>query len=170
MISVLRRVNALFRRVFHGATVERDMDAEFRSHIAHRADALERRGMTRQAAERAARVEFGAVEAQKDAARDVRGWGFLGEVRANLAFAARGVGHHPIQSLIVVVTLSLGLGISAVVFAVMNALAFRARIDRDAASFVRIFASYRTDTTGPSFAGPIPLRDYLAYERGMRTL
>ena len=45
--------------------VEREMDDEFRSHIAHRADDLERRGLSREAAERAARVEFGGVEAQK---------------------------------------------------------------------------------------------------------
>ncbi|HEV8449354.1 MAG TPA: ABC transporter permease, partial [Gemmatimonadaceae bacterium] len=164
------RARVLLRRAFNRSAVEREMDAEFRSHLAHRADDLERRGMSRDAAERAARVEFGGIEAQKDAARDARRLGMLGELRANIAFAARGVGHHPIQSLIVVVTLSLGLGISAVVFSVMNALAFRARVDHNAASFVRIYASYRTDTTGPSFAGPVPLRDFLAFERAMRTL
>ena len=170
MTRLWHRGRALLRRAFDRATIEREMDAEFRSHIAHRADDLEGRGMSREAAERAARVEFGGIEVQKDSARDVRGWRFLGELRANLAFAARGVAHHPIQSLIVVVTLSLGLGISAVVFSVMNALAFRARVDHDAASFVRIYASYRTDTTAPSRAGPVPLRDFLAFERTMRTL
>jgi predicted permease len=170
VISALRRARILLFRAFDRLETEREMDAEFRSHIAHRADDLEKHGMSRAAAERAARIEFGAVEAQKDAARDARAWGIVGELRANLAFASRGLAHHPIQSLIVVVTLSLGLGISAVVFSVMNALAFRARVDHDAASFVRIYASYRTDTTGPSSAGPVPLRDFLAYERTMRTL
>ena len=146
------------------------MDDEFRSHIAHRADDLERRGLSREAAERAARVEFGGVEAQKDAARDARGLRGWDELRANVAFAARGVAHHPIQSLIVVTTLTLGLGISAVVFSVLNALAFRARVDRDAASFTRIFVSYRSDTSGPSFPGSVPLGDYLAYARQMRSL
>ena len=169
-MSVVHRLRPLLRRVFRRTHMEGEMDAEFRSHIAHRADDLERRGMSRDAAERAARVEFGAMEAQKDAARDVRRWGFLSELRANVAFAIRGIRHHPVQSLIVVVTLGVGLGISAVVFSVMNALAFRARVDHDASSFVRIFASYRTDTTGPSAPGPVPLSDYLAYERNMRTL
>jgi len=164
------RLRAVLRRAFRRTSIEHEMDAEFRSHVAHRADDLERRGLARDAAERAARVEFGAMEAQKDAARDVRGWGLLGELRANVAFALRGLRHHPIQSLIVTVTLAAGLGISAVVFSVMNALAFRARVDHDASSFVRIFTSYRTDTTGPSPAGPVPLNDYLAFERTMRTL
>jgi predicted permease len=168
--TVISRARALLRHVVARKSLERQMDDEFRSHIAHRADDLERRGLSRKAAERAARVEFGAVEAQKDAARVARGLRVWDELRANVGFAIRGIGHHPIQSLIVVVTLTLGVGISGVVFAVMNALAFRARVDRDAASFVRIFASYRTDTTGPSFAGPVPLSDYLAYEHTLRTL
>jgi predicted permease len=168
--TLISRARALLRHVVARKSLERQMDDEFRSHIACRADDLERHGLSRTAAERAARVEFGAVEAQKDAARDARGLRVWDELRANVGFAIRGIGHHPIQSLIVVVTLTLGVGIGGVVFAVMNALAFRARVDHDAASFVRIFASYRTDTTGPSFAGPVPLSDYLAYEHTLRTL
>lgn len=170
MRTLISRIHALWRNVFGRTSLEREMRDEFQSHLALRADDLERRGLSRGAAERAAKVEFGAVEAQKDAARDARGLRVWDEVRANIGFAIRGIGHHPVQSLIVVTTLTLGVGISGVVFAVMNALAFRARVDHDAASFVRIFASFRTDTTAPSFAGPVPLSDYLAYERTMRTL
>jgi hypothetical protein len=147
--SLIRRARALLRHLLGRTSLEREMDDEFQSHLAHRADDLERSGLSRKAAERAARVEFGALEAHKDAARDARGVRAWDELRANVGFAIRGIAHHPVQSLIVAITLTLGVGISGVVFAVMNALAFRARVDRDAASFVRIFASYRTDTTGP---------------------
>lgn len=170
MTPLISRARALLGHLFTRAVFEREMDEEYRSHIQHRADDLERRGLTREAADRAARAEFGGVEAQKEAARDVRGLRFLGELRANVAFAARGVGHHPIQSLIVVTTLTLGIGISAVVFSVMNALSFRARVDHDAASFTRILVSYRTDTTPPSFPGPATLADYLVYARTIRAL
>ncbi|HEY2164285.1 MAG TPA: ABC transporter permease, partial [Gemmatimonadaceae bacterium] len=138
--------------------------------VAHRADDLERRGLPRTIAERTARVEFGEVAAQKDAARDARGVRAWDEVRANVAFAGRSLGHHPIQSLIVVTTLTLGIGISAVVFAVLNALAFKARVDHDATTFVRILAWYKADTAGPSFPASVPLSDYLVYARTMRTL
>ena len=89
-MSAVHRLRAMLRRAFRRTTIEREMDAEFRSHIAHRADDLERQGMPRDAAERAAQVEFGAMEAQKDAARDMRGWGVMGELRANVAFGLRG--------------------------------------------------------------------------------
>ena len=170
MRTLIKRARATVRHILGRTTLEREMDEEFRSHIHLRADDLERRGMSREAAERAARVEFGGVEAQKEAARDARGLRLWEELRANVAFAARGIAHHPIQSLIVVTTLTLGIGISAVVFSVMSALSFRARVDRDPASFIRMLVSYRTDTAGPSFPGPVPLGDYLAYARGVRSL
>jgi predicted permease len=91
-------------------------------------------------------------------------------LRANVAFAVRGVGHHPLQSLIIATTLTLGIGISAVVFSVMSALSFRARVDHDAVTFTQILVSYRTDTTAPSFPGPARLGDYLAYARTIRSL
>jgi predicted permease len=165
-----RRVRAIIRHLAGRAALERDMHEEFASHIRVRADDLVRRGMTRDAAERAARIEFGGVEAQKEAARDARGLRWWEELRSNVVFAARGLGHHPVQSLIVVVTLTLGIGICAVVFSVMSALAFRARVDRDAATFARILVSYRTDTTGPSVPNAAPVGDYLAYARTIHSL
>jgi predicted permease len=170
MRARISRARAILRYLFDRAALEREMDEEYRSHIQHRADDLERRGLTRDAAERAARVEFGGVEAQKEAARDARGLRLWEELRANVTFAARGVAHHPIQSLIVAATLTLGIGISAVVFSVMNALSFRARVDRDAGTFTRILVSYRTDTTAPSFPAAARLGDYLAYTRTIRSL
>ena len=170
MSARISRARAILSHLFHRAALEREMDDEYRSHIQHRADDLERQGLSRDVAERAARVEFGGIEAQKEAARDARGLRLWGELRANITFAARGVGHHPMQSLIVLTTLTLGIGISAVVFSVMNALSLRARVDRDPGTFTRILVSYRTDTTALSFPGPAPLGDYLAYARSIRSL
>jgi len=170
MRVLVNRARAILRYFFDRAALEREMDEEYRSHILHRADDLERRGLPRDAAERAARVEFGGVETQKEAARDARALRPWEELRANVAFAARGVGHHPLQSLVVATTLTLGIGISAVVFSVMSALSFRARVDRDAATFTQILVSYRTDTTAPSFPGAARLGDYLAYARTIRSL
>jgi predicted permease len=170
MRVLVNRARAILRYFFDRAALEREMDEEYRSHILHRADDLERRGLPRDAAERAARVEFGGVETQKEAARDARALRPWEELRANVAFAVRGVGHHPLQSLVVATTLTLGIGISAVVFSVMSALSFRARVDRDAATFTQVLVSYRTDTTAPSFPGAAPVGDYLAYARTIRSL
>jgi len=73
MRALISRIRAMVRHLLRRATLEREMDEEFNSHLQHRADDLERRGLSRDAAERAARVEFGGVEAQKEVARDARG-------------------------------------------------------------------------------------------------
>src|SRR5262249_2319018 len=111
MTDAWRRARVALRRLFGRAALERETAEEFESHLALRADDLERRGMSRVLAERSARIEFGGVEVQKEAARDVRAVRLWDELRANLVFGVRGIGHHPIQSLIVVTTLTLGLGI-----------------------------------------------------------
>jgi len=72
MRGLILRARAAIRHYLRRTRLERDMDDEFRSHIQHRADDLEQRGLARDAAERAARVEFGAVAATKEAARDTR--------------------------------------------------------------------------------------------------
>jgi predicted permease len=166
----MARVRAIVRHFVDRLTLEREMDEEFKSHIQLRADDLERRGLPRHEAERMARVEFGGVEAQKEGARDARGLRPWDELRANVRYAMRGLVHHPVQSSIVVTTLTLGIGISAVIFSVMSALAFRARVDRDPATFTRMLVSYRTDTTPPSFPAAATLGDYLAFARSIHSL
>ena len=169
-MSFLMRLRALAGHVRGRHALEREMDQEFRSHLAHRADDLERRGLSRAAAERAARVEFGSVEGYKDAARDSRGLAFPDELGSNLSFAWRGIRHRPLQALIVVVTLTLGIGISAGVFSTLDVLAFRPRVDGDPGSFVRVFSAYGNDSTPPGFPAASAVGDYLAYRDHVRSL
>jgi predicted permease len=170
MSAFLHRLRAIARHLVSRRALERDMDTEFRSHIAHRADDLEGRGLSRATAERAARIEFGSTESYKDAAREARGLRLWDELRAALSFAARGIMHRPVQSLIIVVTLTLGIGINASVFTLLDALFLRARVDHDAASFVRMLSAYGTDSTPPGFPAATTLGDVLAYSRQMKSL
>lgn len=150
--------------------LERDMADEFRSHIAHRVDDLEKRGLTRAVAERTARLEFGSVESFKEMGREARGLRLMDEVRADFVFALRNMRTHPLLSVTVVVTLALGIGISSSVFAVIDAVSLRARVDGDPQTFVRVFSSYGTDSTRGGFPGAANLSDYLAYRDGNRSL
>src|SRR5688572_2671630 len=53
---------------------EDEMREELRSHIEHRTDDLVASGLSREEAERRARLEFGALEAYKEKCRDSRGF------------------------------------------------------------------------------------------------
>ena len=97
-------------------------------------------------------------------------WRHFGdELRSNLAFAFRSAKQRALLSVTVVVTLMVGIGVTTGIFTVVDAVALRARVAAPA-SFVRIYASYGTDSTTPGFAGATQLSDYLAFRDGARSL
>src|SRR6185503_7536085 len=63
----------LARRVVMKRRSEQDLDEELQSYLEIAVEEQMRRGLSREEATRAARVEFGSVEAVKDNVRDV-GW------------------------------------------------------------------------------------------------
>lgn len=103
-----------------------DVSDEVRSHIAEKVDELIANGMSRADAEATARRAFGNVTATQEAAREV--WG-LDSVIDNLAsdvrLTLRGLVHKPGYAIAVILTLALGIGANAVVFALVNAVVLR---------------------------------------------
>ena len=60
-------LHSLAARLFHGSEAADDLDEELRSHIALRADDLERSGVGRAEAQRRARIEFGGYQRYREA-------------------------------------------------------------------------------------------------------
>ncbi|MGA8676397.1 MAG: permease prefix domain 1-containing protein, partial [Candidatus Acidiferrales bacterium] len=74
LLDLLRfRLSTLFHRSHFSA----EMEEELRSHIQHRADDLERSGVSRAVAERRARLEFGGQTRFKEASLEAAGGAFL---------------------------------------------------------------------------------------------
>jgi predicted permease len=169
-VTIFARFRSWLRVARHRSAFERDMRDEFLTHIAHRADDLERQGLSPAAAERTARVEFGSIDAYEEAGREARGLGIADEARANIGYAVRSVRRRPLLSLVVIITLTLGIGISTGVFTVLDAVALRPRVDGDSRTFVRVFSAYGTDSTPPGFPGATNVSDYLAFRDGARSL
>jgi predicted permease len=102
-----------------------DLDAEVRSHLAHRADDLEREGLSRTAAERQARLEFGGLEKHKDAVRDAevrRGPGaWFTSMGRDLALATRRLRRARLFTMFSVVSLAVGVALPTTMYAFLRA-------------------------------------------------
>jgi putative ABC transport system permease protein len=80
-------------------------------------------------------------------------------LRSDLRFSVRNLKKHALLSTAVVITLAFGLGLNTGVFTLIEAVLFRAHVDKDPDSFFRVHAYY-----SDGFAsGLISLTDYQAY-------
>ena len=103
-----------------------DLSDEIQSHIQERTDDLVARGMPRADAELAARRAFGNVTTVQETARDVwRFDSFIDNLAGDVRLALRGLVHKPGYTIAVILTLALGIGANAVVFALVNGVVLK---------------------------------------------
>jgi len=155
-------IRSIAAKLLHRSEVEEAMDEELRSHIAHRADDLERSGMGRLEAERRARIEFGGRERFKEECREALGGNFIETLAQDVRFSLRVLGKSPGFTLVAIFTLALAIGANAVVFGILNALIIRPLNVPRAESLWGVF--HGTDSSGfhtgyVSYPAYLDLRD-----------
>src|SRR5438046_10419192 len=89
---IITYLRSLFARFVRRAATERELEQELASHIAMRADHLERVGLTRVEAARSARIEFGGHERFKEECREGIAGNFIDILIRYVRFGLRMVG------------------------------------------------------------------------------
>ena len=106
--------------------VEHELDEELAFHIERETQKHIAAGLSPVDARTRALARFGPVPLAADQCRDVRGTGFVDDLRRDIPYAFRTFRRAPLAALTIVATVALGLGLVAVVFTVYNILFLRA--------------------------------------------
>ncbi len=149
---MIRKLKSIFQR----RRIEADMAEEMRLHLELQTEVNLKAGMPPDEARYAAQRQFGNVASIQEQARDQRGWVWLESVGRDIRFAVRSLWKTPGFSLVVILTLALGIGTNTAVFSVVDALLLRALPIKEPERLV-VLAATGPVNTGRDF--PYPLFD-----------
>jgi putative ABC transport system permease protein len=155
-----RQIRPGVRRLFrlsasHGDGIRAEVDEEIRNHLALLTEKLIRQGMPHEAARREAERRFGPLDErrrdlhqlaeQRRRSRDHEEWwsGLLQDLRV----ATRGALRNPLLTIVAVLVLGLGIGVTTAVFSVFDSVILRPLPYRDPTRLVVVWETARTSSS-----------------------
>jgi predicted permease len=138
MRTLLHRVRYGVRTLLGRRRAERDLEDELRLHLELETERNVRAGMTPAEARRRALLAFGAGERFREEARAARGTRWLEETWQDVRYGVRTLRKSPAFTVVVMVTLGIGIAGSTTVFSVLNPYLLRELPFRNADRLVQI--------------------------------
>jgi putative ABC transport system permease protein len=124
-MQILDRTKSLFRNLFRRNRADADLDAELRSYTDLLTDENRAQGLTPAEARRKAQLDSGGLEQVKESVRDARAGHHIETFFRDVRLAFRNIRKYPGFTLIVVLSLALGIGANAAIFSIADALILR---------------------------------------------
>src|SRR5215831_153832 len=110
---------------FRRRQIERELREEMSLHLALRAEQLGQRGLPPEDASLAARRQFGNVSRIADASRAAWGWHWLDGAMQDLRYVMRQLSRGPGFSIVVALTIALGVGLNTAAFTFYDAVVLK---------------------------------------------
>jgi predicted permease len=146
--------------------MERELNEEIQFHLEHQIGKYENSGMSREAAVREARLNFGGLDQVKEECRQARGIHVLESFGQDLRYGVRSLRHNPAFTFVALVTLALATGTISTVFVLANTFFFRYLPVNRPAQLVAVTPTRRHRAV----LGYISYRDYLQFRDHNKTL
>jgi putative ABC transport system permease protein len=151
-------MRARWSALVYRSALREELAEELRGHLQHRADDLERSGMSREEAERQACLEFGGFEHYREESHEAQGWHWVETLLRDVRFGLRILKKSPAFTATAVITLALGIGANTALFTLVRGVLLRPLPVRAANRLIVIWDS--NAGVGLSRVGPSG-QDYL---------
>jgi predicted permease len=121
LYTVPLRLRSIFRR----RRVEQDLDDELQYHLEMRIEENIAKGMSSEEARRAALIALGGLDQRKEECRDMQGIDWLVSLQRNFRHSFRRLAKAPVLSLVVILSLGLGIGSNTAIFSLIYQILLR---------------------------------------------
>jgi predicted permease len=113
------------RAIFLRKKMERELAAELTLHVERETEKLVRAGLTRDEAQRRARVAIGGVEQVTEECREARGVALLESTLQDVYYGLRQLRRRPGFAAVIVTSLALGIGANTAIFTLIDTVLLR---------------------------------------------
>jgi predicted permease len=110
------------RALVHRKEMDAEVDEELRDHLEREAEKYRRAGLPPHEAKRHAHLALGGSEQIKQACRDSRGTRFMDDLMQDLRYAMRSFAKTPGLTVLIVLSLAIGIGANTAIFSVTSTL------------------------------------------------
>jgi hypothetical protein len=155
-MTLLNRLASVVNRLLHRANDEQDLQDDLQGFVDLAAAQKVRDGVSPTEARRLAMLELGGIEQVKERVRTQRHGAWLEEIAPDVRQAVRTCAKNPAFTVIIVLTLALGIGANTAIFSLVDALMLRWLPVRNPQELVQVtLKTPGAKNSGESFSYPI---------------